>query len=104
MALRRHRSTRLTTRRKLGNLRDKDPRRRCFRNTLYFSPSSYSILQSDPQPAQATDEQGDAQTDIANLAVIVDEMEGTASGSSAPRDSGALVVACIFQLKSGFRY
>ena len=67
-------------------------------------PSSYSILQSDPQPTQAANEQAGAQGDLANLAVVVDEMEGTTSESSAPRDSDAVVVARFFRLKPGFRY
>jgi len=55
---------------------------------------------SEPQPTHAADEQGDAQTDLASLAVVVDEMEGTTSGSSAPRDSGgALVVAFASAMK-----
>lgn len=101
MALRRHRSSRQTTRRKLVHLHNKDPRPRCFRNTLVFLPL-LCILQSEPQPAQAADQQGNAQADLENLAVIVEEMEGTTSGSSAPRDGGALLVASFLRLKSGF--
>lgn len=54
---------------------------------------------SEPRPVYAADEQGDTQTDLANLAVIVDEMKGTTSESSAPRDNGALVVAFASALK-----
>jgi hypothetical protein len=52
-----------------------------------------------PQSQPATDEP--AGVDLASLAIIVDELEGTStstSGSSAPRDYVQLVVACFFRL------
>jgi len=59
-----------------------------------FPISSSSPLQPQSQPA--TDEP--AAVDLANLALIVDELEGTTSRSSAPHDWVDLVVACLFRL------
>ncbi|KAI0003641.1 hypothetical protein BJV74DRAFT_881483 [Russula compacta] len=39
--------------------------------------------------------------DLANLAVIVEELEGTTSERTAPRDSVDLILACFLRLKSG---
>jgi hypothetical protein len=52
-----------------------------------------------PQLQIATDEPADV--DLANLAIIVDELEGTSNttlGRSTPRDYVQLVVACFFRL------